>query len=196
MTDTTHDPDAPRGFLGRWSRRKLEGGDEAAPQSDETARPEDQTAEAAPPAKTDADMPPVETIDENSDVSDFFSPEVSETLRRQALRRLFAGPKFNIRDGLEDYDDNYRQFEALGDIMTADRRLTEERRERKRQREEDERLAAEGEGEGAEDQATAQEATGGRESLAARDDDGNTARAEGQAAADDADDNENAPDRA
>jgi hypothetical protein len=53
---------------------------------------------------------------------DFFSPEVSEQLRRVALRKLFHLPQFNIVDGLDDYDDDYTTFEALGEIVTADMR--------------------------------------------------------------------------
>ena len=67
-------------------------------------------------------MPPVDNIDENSDVSDFFSPGVSESLRKAALRKFFHSPAFNIVDGLDDYDDDFTTFKALGDIVTADMR--------------------------------------------------------------------------
>lgn len=109
------------GFLGRWSRRKL-GGDGPATPVEVEAHDAEPTApaksEAAP--LTDADMPDIDSIDETSSVADFFSPGVSDGLRRKALRKLFHSPKFNIRDGLDDFDDDYTHFEKLGDVVTAD----------------------------------------------------------------------------
>ena len=40
--------------------------------------------------------------------------KVSESLRRLALRKLFHGADFNIRDGLDDYDGDYTSFVKLG----------------------------------------------------------------------------------
>ena len=62
---------------------------------------------------TDADMPPIETLTENSDYTGFMSPEVSEQLRKLALRKLFQGTVFKQRDGLDDYDDDFTKFEKL-----------------------------------------------------------------------------------
>lgn len=122
-------------FLARWSRRKQQDrgdgsqraadGDPPAGDGDvrTTPLPVDQEAE---PVKGDADMPPLESISESSSVSDFFSPGVSEQLRKMALRKLFQTAKFNIRDGLDDYDDDFRNFAALGDIVTSDMRHQQE----------------------------------------------------------------------
>ncbi|MCB2261988.1 MAG: DUF3306 domain-containing protein [Candidatus Thiosymbion ectosymbiont of Robbea hypermnestra] len=74
------------------------------------------------PALTDADMPPIESLDEDSDYSPFLSPKVSQGLRRQALRRLFGLPRFQGSDGLNDYDEDYRRFTALGDVITHEMR--------------------------------------------------------------------------
>jgi hypothetical protein len=119
-----------RGFLRRWSERKAQvRAGEELPASSET--PVNDLVSPAPvdepaPPLTDADMPPIDTLDEKSDYSDFFSPRVSDDLRRLALRKLFHLPGFNIRDGLDDYDEDYRTFEALGNIVTAhDRHLSE-----------------------------------------------------------------------
>ena len=65
-------------------------------------------------------MPPLDTLDENSDYSSFLSPGVTEGLRRRALRKLFLSAAFNVRDGLDDYDDDFTSFEPLGDIVTSD----------------------------------------------------------------------------
>jgi hypothetical protein len=70
-------------------------------------------------------------LGEDDNYGDFLSPEVSEKLRKVALRKLFHGAGFNIRDGLDDYDEDYTFFEPLGDIVTADMRHREEMLERK-----------------------------------------------------------------
>ena len=69
---------------------------------------------------TDEDMPPLDSLDQNSDYSGFLSPGVTEGLRRRALRKLFLSAAFNVPDGLDDYDDDFTSFQALGDIVTSD----------------------------------------------------------------------------
>ena len=114
--------------LSRWSRRKLEArqveseavspaetGDTELTVAGETRPEEDQK-----PVLTDADMPDIDTLDESSDFSPFMSRGVSDELRNLALRKLFRAPVFNIRDGLDEYDDDFTSFEKLGDIVTSD----------------------------------------------------------------------------
>jgi len=74
------------------------------------------------PALTDADMPPIESLDEDSDYAQFLSPQVSTGLRRRALRKLFGLPRFQGSDGLNDYDEDFRRFTALGDMITYEMR--------------------------------------------------------------------------
>lgn len=100
-------------FLKRWSRRKQETAAARDPVAVDNTR-------QASPALTDADMPPIEALDGHSDYSMFLSPEVSDQLRRLALRKLFHSSEFNVRDGLDDYDQDFTQFTKLGDIITAD----------------------------------------------------------------------------
>lgn len=127
------------GFLRRWSQRKASARvrerDERGTTTDADAAPdepvpaaEDITSVEEP---ADADMPPVESLDEHSDYRGFMSPKVSEDLRRLALRKLFHLPMFNIRDGLDDYDEDFRTVEALGNIITADMRHRVEMEQRK-----------------------------------------------------------------
>lgn len=118
------DTDDAEGFLRRWSRRKHAARtEEDVPQPSEvesTAHTAMAAAQESVPAPvTDADLPPVELLHEDSDYSGFLSPQVSEALRRQALRKLFASSKFQLRDGLDDYDEDYRNFETLRDTVTA-----------------------------------------------------------------------------
>ena len=112
-------------FVSRWSRRKQHAREQSAVEAeinDDALQSEQAVAEAEPPVpeKTDADMPSIESLTDDSSVSDFFSPGVSEQLRKIALRKLFHGAKFNIRDGLDDYDEDFRNFASLGDIITSD----------------------------------------------------------------------------
>jgi Protein of unknown function (DUF3306) len=118
-------------FLRRWSRRKAQTPSRRAqaalpPEEGGTGLPRP-AVEPAPTVKTDADMPPLDALDENSDFSGFLSPGVSEELRRLALRKLFHAPKFGVTDGLDDYAADYRRFVPLGEVMTADLRHRIER---------------------------------------------------------------------
>ena len=108
------------GFVARWSRRKALANDRDSRSSEQpdaaqstekvrddsglTEHPDQHSVED----QTDADMPPIESLGEHSDYSGFMSPRVSEELRRAALRKLFHLSRFNIRDGLDDYDDDFQ----------------------------------------------------------------------------------------
>jgi len=149
-SDQSAEPDqSGDDFLQRWSRRKAQAREET-PQPVPSAEP----VEAAPlpvdepeaPPLTDADMPPVDSLTEESDVSGFFSPGVSDKLRRMALRKVFSLSIYNVRDGLDDYDEDFTFFEPLGDTVTADMRHRQEREEQKqREREALEQQQAEAE---------------------------------------------------
>lgn len=124
MSDSTNsrDSQAPS-FLQRWSRRKQEQAQQSGTGKlpAEHIVPEPATQPAPPQA-----IPDVATLDENSEVSMFFTDKVSETLKRKALRKLFHMDKFNVCDGLDDYAEDYTLFEPLGDVLTAHQRLREE----------------------------------------------------------------------
>jgi len=108
--------------LSRWSRRKLASGavqnEQGAPDAavDMAAEIDDL------PPLADEDMPPLETLTEESDYTGFLSPKVSDELRKLALRKLFHGSQFNICDGLDDYDEDFTKFAKLGDVITAEMR--------------------------------------------------------------------------
>lgn len=143
-----------KGLLGRWSERKRHAReardtDVTEPEDDNqtggTSRDEAASREridnehplreqtSAEDVKTDADMPDLDSIDEHTDMSDFFSPGVSEQLRNQALRRLWRLSKFNVVDPLDDYNEDFRTFELLGDMVTSDMRHRTEMEETPRQ---------------------------------------------------------------
>ncbi|MDJ0739230.1 MAG: DUF3306 domain-containing protein [Gammaproteobacteria bacterium] len=133
----TQDRERPRPdetFLQRFHRRKLEARGSVADAAG-LAGPADPIADAsdvtvpdgeARPALTDADMPPLESLDDESDYRGFLSEKVSESLRRAALRKLFHSSAFNVVDGLDEYADDFTTFETLGDIVTADMRHQQE----------------------------------------------------------------------
>lgn len=117
-------------FFKRWARLKADSEGQprqspalapaeepAAEEPAEDARAGEE-AEALPPG--DDDMPPLESLGEDSDYSSFLSPRVSAALRKQALRKLFRSPKFNVISELDDYIDDFRNFPPLGDMVTAD----------------------------------------------------------------------------
>ena len=93
---------------------------------------EEGAADTAAPILTDDDMPPINSLSADSDVSMFFNSGVSAALRRAALRHIFQQPKFNVRDGLNDYDGDYTVFEPLGDTITSDMKWHTARKERDR----------------------------------------------------------------
>ncbi len=124
--------DSPGGFLRRWSQRKQavqQRGETAEdlPAVTETVHSAGMQTEATVPSGspdaaatkelTDADMPALDSLDEHSDYSGFLSPRVSEVLRRQALRKLFHLPAFNVTDGLNDYDEDYTQGNVLSKML-------------------------------------------------------------------------------
>ncbi len=123
-------------FLNRWARRKsvARTGGDADTAADESPVEEQEITDAAAagedsqaPELTDEDMPILDSIDENTDMSGFFSPKVTRAVKKAALRKFFHSSVFNIVDGLDDYDDDFRNFEALGDIITSDMRGMMER---------------------------------------------------------------------
>ena len=103
-------------LLRRWSERKAQ----ARGQPPEMTEPP--VAEPAGGQLSDADMPALDALDEHSDYRGFFSPKVSEALRRQALRKLFHMPQFNVLDGLDVYQEDFTRFAGLGDVITQEMR--------------------------------------------------------------------------
>jgi len=130
---------------------------DAAPVAAHSTEPEvtEASGEDEEPLLTDADMPDIKSLTEHSDVSPFMNRGVSAALRKAALKYVFSLPGYNIRDGLNDYDEDYTVWEPLGDTVTCDMKFHKERKERERL--ERERLEAEAKA-AQEEQAEAEEA--------------------------------------
>jgi len=113
-------------FLGRWSRLKRSNDSEALAESaaisvQQGVHEDVSVPEIAPepqPILTDADMPDLEHLDDSSEFSGFLSEGVSEVLRRKAMKKLFHLPEFNIRDALNEYDEDFSTFIPMGDTVT------------------------------------------------------------------------------
>ena len=118
--------------IRRWSEKKARAKQEDSPKPEELAEGavEDQSlpeeAQDAPPENIE--LPPVESLNEDSDYSVFMTPGVDEAVKKLALRKLFRLPQFGVLDGLNDYDEDFTYFEALGDIVTSDMKYHEERK--------------------------------------------------------------------
>jgi len=87
-------------FLERWSRLKK-------------AAEKASTADGIDPQKLLAELGP------DSDFTVFLKEEVSEAVRRQAMKTLFADPHFNVMDGLDTYIDDYSISDPIPDEMLA-----------------------------------------------------------------------------
>jgi hypothetical protein len=112
--------EAPERFsLSRWSRRKIEAKSEsaasiAAPASTPVRVPA-APASAAPSSSLAPapDLPSVDSLTFDSDFTAFLRPEVDETLKRAALKRLLRDPRFNVMDGLDVYIDDYTKVDPI-----------------------------------------------------------------------------------
>jgi hypothetical protein len=166
MSTESKDSISNESALSRWSRRKQEAqvreaGDESPVLDDSAnlASPVSEEIAQTPELLTDADMPDIDSLDEDSDFTGFMSPGVSDELRNIALRKLFHAPEFNIRDGLDEYDEDYTTFEKLGDIVTCDMKHQIEMQEQKQREalEQEQQAAAEAEAAAVEDIDSAEE---------------------------------------
>lgn len=129
------------GFLGRWSRRKLDA-KEGRPLAPEPPPPQpaatvvkepvavpDAGLEAASPsvrgvstpgtpAQDATPEPPptmadVQTLTPASDFSRFTGPQVAPEVKNAAMKKLFSDPHFNVMDGLDIYIDDYGKPDPL-----------------------------------------------------------------------------------
>lgn len=92
-------------FLRRWARRKRAAA--AAP----AAKPADPS-----PAP---ELPPLDSVNFESDFKSFMHSKVEETVKRAALKKLFSDPRFNVMDGLDVYIDDYSKEDPIPDAMLA-----------------------------------------------------------------------------
>ena len=119
MTDA---PDRERFSLKRWSDRKRaavrESATPEAPAAGHAAASPVTTAPAAaaPDVTSSAEpvaLPPVESLTFDADFTAYMKPDVEPSLKRAALKKLFADPRFNVMDGLDVYIDDYSKPDPI-----------------------------------------------------------------------------------
>jgi len=115
--------DSDASFLSRWSRRK-------AAVREGKAVPEEAQAPAvpprhvvAPPAQEPvtpaAESSPLPTLADvaqlrpGDNIARFVAQGVDESVKRAALKTLFADPHFNVMDGLDTYIDDYTKPDPI-----------------------------------------------------------------------------------
>jgi hypothetical protein len=83
---------------------------------------EDSNRELTPEeAEAIQDLPPIDTLKKDSDFTPFFKSNVPDYIKRHAFKALWASsPFFNIRDGLDDYDENFRFIDKLITAANSD----------------------------------------------------------------------------
>ncbi|WP_261883081.1 DUF3306 domain-containing protein [Vibrio pelagius] len=120
-------------FFSRWSQRKLDGDKGTDVEVEETVNvttdaqsseftsindPEPSVASEQIPAdiSVESQGDSVENVEgESPSVAQLLVSEASESVKKAALRKLFLSEEFNVRDGLDDYDDDYSNLKSLSE---------------------------------------------------------------------------------
>lgn len=114
------------GFLGRWSKRKLEVKD-GKPLEEATAalpvvipvsaaiqEPEVPVVDESPPPLT---LDDTQALTPESDFKPFMNAGVAPEVKNAAMKKLFADPHFNVMDGLDTYIDDYSKPDPIPQDM-------------------------------------------------------------------------------
>ncbi|MDN2483590.1 DUF3306 domain-containing protein [Vibrio agarivorans] len=132
-------------FISRWSQRKIEESQQESKDirehvSDEKLNSEAEIVKAEPvnsvneeaeqqsnlereqstdnvegtgfaetASTTETDVP------QEMSIANLLVSEASESIKKAALRKLFLSEEFNVRDGLDDYDDDYSNLKTLSE---------------------------------------------------------------------------------
>ena len=112
-------------FLSRWSRRKVASrAGQALPEAPAPLVPSgealptpaprlERPVASTPPVPSADALPPLESLTPESDFAPFMQEGVDGSVRRAALKTLFADPRFNVMDGLDVYIDDYSKPDPL-----------------------------------------------------------------------------------
>jgi Protein of unknown function (DUF3306) len=116
------------GFLGRWSRRKVEvrEGKTVEPQAPPVSEPAplapSSTEAALAPAPTPTEPAPP-TLDDalqlnlESDFKPFMARNVAPEVKNAAMKKLFTDPHFNVMDMMDVYVDDYSKSDPIPQSM-------------------------------------------------------------------------------
>jgi hypothetical protein len=114
------------GFLGRWSKRKLDVKEGKEVEAEPLPEPEAPPAPSPEPVAEVQDTPPVAveeppplTLDDvkaltsESDFTRFAASDVAPDVKNAAMKKLFADPRYNVMDGMDVYVDDYSKPDPI-----------------------------------------------------------------------------------
>lgn len=109
-------------FLSRWSRRKAAVREGVAvppePAPEQVPVPAEAAVTAAPATEAVPEVPAptledVAALRPGDNIARFVARGVDESVKRAALKTLFADPHFNVMDGLDTYIDDYSKPDPI-----------------------------------------------------------------------------------
>ena len=106
----------PARFLSRWSRLKRQAVAEV-PSAPEVAQP--LSPEGLPAVPEGVGLASGAPFAPGTDLTALLREELTEAVRKQALKAIFADPHFNVMDGLDTYIDDYSISEPIPPEMLA-----------------------------------------------------------------------------
>jgi hypothetical protein len=117
-------------FFSRWSKRKAQTREgqpvedepavEAAPLETAPAAAVPHEPEAAPVVQPELPPPTLEDVQSltpQSDFRRFVGADVSPEVKNAAMKKLFADPRYNVRDSMDVYADDYTKADPLPESM-------------------------------------------------------------------------------
>lgn len=113
------------GFFRRWARLKSSGGGAEPPRTPPAPVAAAEPAASTAPDSEAAARAPLPTLEDaarltpDADFSAFVARDVDQSVRRLALKKLFADPHFNTIDGLDTYMNDYNKAAPLTPAMLA-----------------------------------------------------------------------------
>ncbi len=102
-------PKSNEGVLARWSRRKLQQVDDAADNEVKS-----QSAELT------SDHKPKVSLEQERALPIWQQDDVDSETKQKALAALFRQTEFQDVDHMNEYDEDFTQFDPLGDIITQE----------------------------------------------------------------------------
>ncbi|OEE11527.1 hypothetical protein OAY_08890 [Vibrio cyclitrophicus ZF205] len=113
-------------FFSRWSQRKLDESTDESQETEQTLEITESSSEiSSGQSNTETTLSSAgaeEATDvqglapeEDVSVAQLLVSEASESVKKAALRKLFLSEEFNVRDGLDDYDDDYSNLKSLSE---------------------------------------------------------------------------------
>ncbi|MDH2422290.1 DUF3306 domain-containing protein [Cobetia amphilecti] len=98
------------------SEHEVLSGDSPSSVAEQASTESDQQASGADNAEVPViELPDPDTLTPDADISAFMQSGVDPALRQRALRRIFMGGEHSVRDGLDDYDQDFSQMRPLAE---------------------------------------------------------------------------------